>query len=329
MNILITGCFGFIGFNFVQYILKKHGSSVKITGVDNLNNAYSAINFKNFKHKNFTFHKLDINNIDSLNSKNTTFDLIINFAAESHVDTSIYNPEAFIHSNISGLQSLLNFARKYGIKRTIHLSTDEVYGSSKKDFFTEKDKLNPSSPYSASKAGADMIINSYQKTYDMDISLIRPANNYGPFQQPEKLIPFSISKILKDENIEIYGDGSNIRHWLHVEDTVRGILKIIEKGGISEIYNIGSGEYFTNNEIALNLISINSMSEDSIIYIQDRPGHDFRYAADFSKLLDIGWRPKVAFNEGIETTFLWYSENQSWLFKDIETINQNRNKRFI
>lgn len=329
MNILVTGCFGFIGFNFVQYVLKTLDSSIKITGVDNLNNAYSAINSENFKHKNFNFHKLDINNIENLDSKKTSFDLIVNFAAESHVDTSIYNPQAFIHSNISGLQSVLNFARKYGIKRTIHLSTDEVYGSSKKDFFTEKDNLNPSSPYSASKAGADMIINSYQKTYDMDITLIRPANNYGPFQQPEKLIPFSISKILKGENIEIYGDGSNIRHWLYVEDTVRGILKIIDEGSVSEIYNIGSGEYFSNNEIALSLISENNMSKDSIVYIKDRPGHDFRYAADFSKLLNLGWKPRVTFNEGIKTTLSWYSENQSWLYKDIKTIKQNRNKRFI
>ncbi len=330
MKILVTGCFGFIGFNFINYIFNNHKEEFKVIGIDNLTTNYSKINSKNFIHKNFEFLNIDINEIeDSSKTIYTDIDLIINFAAESHVDTSIYQPEKFIYSNVLGVQRLLQFAYKNKDQNFIHISTDEVYGSSKDKFFSENSILNPSSPYSASKASADMLVNSYKKTFGMDIAILRPANNYGSFQQPEKLIPYSISRLFKNEKIQIYGKGENIRHWLFVEDTVRGILNLIEKGSDGEIYNIGSGEYFSNNYIATKLLEISNNSEDMIEYIEDRPGHDYRYAADFSKILQTGWQLETKFEEGLEKTYKWYFDNKDWLFADIENILENRKKRFV
>ena len=253
MNILITGCFGFIGFNFLKEISKNYKSDFNISGIDLLDNSYSNLNFELMEsNKNYKFYAENIVNIEQINFESTKFDLIINFAAESHVDTSIYNPNVFIDSNVLGVNNLLKFCLKNKIKNFIQISTDEVYGSTKDYYFEEIDILNPSSPYSASKASADMLCNAYAKTYGLNIKTIRPANNYGPFQQPEKLIPFSISNIIENNQVEIYGDGTNVRHWLYVKDTVSGILKVIEKGRDGEIYNIGSGTYFNNNEIAKN-----------------------------------------------------------------------------
>ena len=329
MKIIVTGCYGFIGFNFVNYILKNLSTDFKIIGVDNLNNSYSQLNYEKYKTDEFTFVNKDINDIENIEDKLfTDVDLIINFAAESHVDTSIYNPKAFIHSNVSGVQSLLNFARLNSIPKFLQVSTDEVYGSTEDTFFKEESKLNPSSPYSASKASADMIVLSYMKTFDMEITTVRPANNYGPFQQPEKFIPFSISNLLQEKKIEIYGEGKNIRHWLFVEDTIESILTIINTEMGNEIYNLGSGEYFSNNEVASKLLSIGGYENEMIKYIQDRPGHDFKYATNCEKIKTLGWKPKYSFEDGLRKTYEWYIANQDWLLFDISKIIENREYRF-
>ena len=329
MRVIVTGCFGFIGFNFIKSIQKNFPNDFEIIGIDNLNNKYSKINAQSYENSNFTFLEHDINEINDIDKKliNNT-NLIINFAAESHVDTSIYNPKAFIHSNISGVQSLLNYCKENTSVRLIHLSTDEVYGSSKDKFFHEGSSANPSSPYSASKISADMLINSYCKTFGTNTNIIRPANNYGPHQQPEKLIPFSIAKLLNNEKIEIYGDGNNIRHWLHVNDTISGIMKIIENGLPNEIYNIGSGEYLSNNEVAQKLLEVSNSPTSLIEYVKDRPGHDFRYATSFEKLKKLGWKPTNFFESSINEIYNWYSSNTDWLFYDINNILKNREKRF-
>ncbi len=329
MKILITGCFGFIGFNFLKKINEEYLNDFDVTGIDLLNNPYSKLNYEIFKgNRNFKFHEADIVNINELDFQSKEFDLIINFAAESHVDTSIYNPNVFIESNIMGVNNILKFCLNNSVKSFIQISTDEVYGSSKDEFFTESDILNPSSPYSASKAGADMICNSYRKTYGLKVKTIRPANNYGPFQQPEKLIPFSISNIIEHKEVEIYGNGENVRHWLYVKDTVDGILAIIERGKDGEVYNIGSGIYYNNNELALKLLSRFKLGDKSIKYVEDRPGHDFKYAINFDKLKALDWQPKYEFENAIDETVSWYLDNQNWWNEGIKQVRENRELRF-
>ena len=329
MNILVTGCFGFIGYNFIKKISEDKNFNFNITGIDLLNNPYSQLNKEIFlRNNNFEFYQENITNINNLNIETKEFDLVINFAAESHVDTSIYNPDIFIQSNVMGVNSLLTYCVKNNIENYIQISTDEVYGSASNNFFKEDDNLNPSSPYSASKASADMMCNSYMKTYGLKIKTIRPANNYGPYQQPEKLIPFSISNILEKNELEIYGDGSNIRHWLYVKDTVDGILKVIENGKSGEIYNIGSGVYFTNNELALMLVNKFNLDAKAVKYVKDRPGHDFKYAVNYDKLSSLGWEPNYKFDNALDETITWNLENKDWLSKNISQIRKNRELRF-
>ena len=270
-------------------------------------------------------------NIKDLNQKNylkkQNISTIVNFAAETHVDNSISNPESFIDSNILGLTKLLRFSVENNIQNIIHISTDEVYGSLSDGFFEESNMLNPSSPYSASKASAELICNSFIKTYGLNINMIRPANNYGAFQQPEKLIPYSVANLIHDKNIEIYGEGKQIRHWLHVEDTVEAILTVIDKGKENEIYNVGSGEYLENMEIAKKLLKILDLDEDRLEQVEDRPGHDFRYAINFDKIQKIGWKPKRNLESELENTVSWYLNNKEFWINDYKIINRKRKKR--
>lgn len=329
MKILITGCFGFIGYNFLKTLTEEYKKDFNLVGIDSLNNPYSLLNKKVFmEDNNFEFYHEDINNINNIFFESTDIDAVVNFAAESHVDTSIYNPDIFIESNIKGVNNLLSYCVKNNIENFIQISTDEVYGSAKEEYFSEGDNLNPSSPYSASKAGADMLCNSYGKTFEMKIKTVRPANNYGPFQQPEKLIPFSISNIIENNQVEIYGDGSNVRHWLYVKDTVKAIIKIIQNGLDGEIYNIGSGVYYTNNELALKLLQRFDLDKSSINYVQDRPGHDFKYAVNFEKLTTLGWKPSYDFETALDETVKWNKENKVWLDENISQIRKNRKLRF-
>lgn len=326
MKILVTGCFGFIGYNFINF-LKKNG--IDHIGVDSLASTSAEKLYKINKDNNF-FKYYDLN-IKDLNQKNylkkQNISTIVNFAAETHVDNSISNPESFIDSNILGLTKLLRFSVENNIQNIIHISTDEVYGSLSDGFFEESNMLNPSSPYSASKASAELICNSFIKTYGLNIKMIRPANNYGAFQQPEKLIPYSVANLIHDKNIEIYGEGKQIRHWLHVEDTVEAILTVIDKGKENEIYNVGSGEYLENMEIAKKLLKILDFEEDRLEKVEDRPGHDFRYAINFDKIQKIGWKPKRNLESELENTVSWYLNNKEFWINDYKIINRKRKKR--
>tara|TARA_B100000902_G_scaffold312425_1_gene302595 strand:- start:9059 stop:10045 length:987 start_codon:yes stop_codon:yes gene_type:complete len=309
MNTLICGSFGFIGFNFSKDALSKNKDVILL---DSLNNKCSEINFNEIS-ESVNKVKLDINQVDVDFIKKNKITKIINFAAESHVDNSISNPKSFIHSNIVGFENLLRCSIQSEISEFLHISTDEVYGSYLSDFANEEFKLNPSSPYSATKASADLIGLSYRNTYGLNLKIIRPANNYGIYQQPEKLIPFSIISILNGKKIELYGDGNNIRHWLHVDDTVDGVNHVLKFGKGGEIYNIGSGEYLSNIEIAQKILStLNLEFDDNVDFIEDRPGHDFRYAVDFSKLRNLKWKPKKNIASEIDKVINWYSDNTSW-----------------
>ena len=327
MNILVTGCFGFIGFNFVNKILEEHSADVKIVGIDSLQNNCSIKNLaksKNFN--NFSFFENDINNINSIEISD--IDTIINFAAESHVDNSIYNPGLFIDSNVKGVSELLKFGMKNNIDKFIHVSTDEVYGSTEKDFFEENDKLNPSSPYSASKASAELIIKAYYKTYGYKVAMVRPAHNYGIYQQPEKLIPFSIAKLESGNKLEVYGDGKNIRHWISVKDTNSAILTVLDKGNLNETYNIGSDFYLSNIDLVKKIIKFLGKDFDKISFVDDRPGHDFRYATNINKLKKLGWEPQADFDEELEGICNWYLNNKDWWEEQYKNIiDEKRNKR--
>ncbi len=326
MNVLVTGCFGFIGYNFLIYLNKKFPKDFNLIGVDSLITKTSRENQIEFKDtNNFTFYELDINDINKISEN--SIDLIINFAAESHVDNSITDPNKFIKSNVMGTNELLKFAYKNEINDFIHISTDEVYGSNKESFSLETDILDPSSPYSASKASAEMICNAYIKTYDMNIKICRPANNYGNYQQPEKLIPYTIANLLSGKNIELYGDGKNIRHWLHVEDTCLAVLNVMNNGGDNSIYNIGSGQYFNNIEIANKILEALKLEQDRIAFVEDRPGHDFRYAVNFDELKKIGFKPVKDLDNEISKIVEWYKENKSWWEEDYLKVLENRLKR--
>ena len=326
MNVLVTGCFGFIGYNFLNYLTKNFSEDINITGIDSLITNTSKLNQIEYKDsKNFKFFQLDINDVSSLEKKD--FDLIINFAAESHVDNSISDPNKFIRSNVMGTNELLKFAYKNQIQSFIHISTDEVYGSNPNGFSVEGDVLDPSSPYSASKASAEMICNAFVKTYDMKIKICRPANNYGNYQQPEKLIPYTVANLLSGKNIELYGDGKNIRHWLHVEDTCLAIMTILKNGESNSIYNIGSDEYFNNLEIANMILDALELDSNKITFVEDRPGHDFRYAVNFDELKNIGFVPQKNVSTEISNIIQWYKENRAWWEEDYLKVLENRLNR--
>lgn len=325
MRILVTGCCGFIGFNFTKHLIEN--TDYEVIGIDSLQSNCSIQNKEILLDKNISLIEDSILNINSYEIKNV--DAVVNFAAETHVDNSIFRPEKFVESNILGLVELLKFCQVVNVEKIIHVSTDEVYGSNKEGFMLENSNFNPSSPYSASKASAELMIQSYQKTYGINITTVRPANNYGIFQQPEKLIPFSIANLLNGRDIELYGDGSNIRHWLHVDDTVSAILKLLNNDSNNEIFNIGSGYYLTNLEVAKKLINILNLNEDRIKFVEDRPAHDFRYAVDFNKLLSTGWTPNSHFEEELEKIVFWYESNKIWWKSEYENIiSKNRKKRF-
>lgn len=316
-KILITGGAGFIGSNFIHYILNKY-PNYKIVNLDKLTYAANLKNLKTIENNNnYKFIKGDISDrvfVFNLFEKEK-FDIVVNFAAESHVDNSILNPEIFVVTNILGTQILLDASKRYKVKRFHQVSTDEVYGDLPLDkldlFFTEDTPINPSSPYSASKASADMLVQAYFRTYSMPVTISRCSNNYGPYQFMEKLIPNMINKAVNNEKLTVYGQGLNVRDWLHVYDHCSAIDLILNNGKIGEIYNVGGHNEKTNIEVVKIIIKELNKSDCLISYVKDRPGHDLRYAIDPSKIQrQLNWRPKYKFEEGIVETIKWYLENK-------------------
>lgn len=316
MRILVTGGAGFIGSCFVRHILKKH----KVINLDALTYCGNLENLKDvasnpdyeFVHGNICDKKLVRELVREV-------ECVVNFAAESHVDNSIKHPEIFIETNVQGTLNLLQACREIGIERFLQVSTDEVYGTlGKTGYFYETTPLAPNSPYSASKASADMLVRAYHETYGMPVLNTRCSNNYGPYQYPEKLIPFFISQLLKGEKVPVYGDGLNVRDWLYVYDHCEAIDVVLEKGKIGEVYNIGGHNEKTNMEITRLILESMGKDESSIKFVEDRLGHDRRYAISNDKITsELGWKPSLTFEEGIKLTIDWYLKNQDWI-KNIE-----------
>jgi dTDP-glucose 4,6-dehydratase len=314
MEILITGGAGFIGSNFVRYMLDKY-SDYEIVNLDALTYCGNLENLSGIEdNPNYTFIKGDITDKKLINEITDNVDYIINFAAESHVDRSIEDPEIFIKSNILGTQVLLDAAKENDVKKFLQVSTDEVYGSlGETGYFTEDTPLAPNSPYSASKAGADLMVRSYNKTFDLPVNITRCSNNYGPYQFPEKLIPLMISNALENKPLPVYGDGMNVRDWLHVYDHCTALDLVLHNGKIGEIYNIGGNNEKTNLEIVKLILKNLGKDESLISYVKDRLGHDRRYAIDSTKIQkELSWKPKYTFETGITETIQWYLDNKEW-----------------
>ena len=319
MKIIVTGGAGFIGSNFIYYMLNKY-NDYDIICLDNLTYAGNLKTLeKAFKNPHFKFYKGDIADrtfVYDLFEKEQP-NIVINFAAESHVDRSIVTPELFLKTNVMGTQVLLDASRKYNVKRYHQVSTDEVYGDLPLErtdlFFTENSPIHTSSPYSASKAGADLLVLAYYRTFNLPVTISRCSNNYGPYHFPEKLIPLMIMKARKNEKLPVYWDGANVRDWLYVEDHCNAIDLIIHKGKVGEIYNIGGHNERTNLEVVKAILKELGKSEDLITYVKDRPGHDRRYAIDPTKIVnELGWKPSRKFEDGLKQTIKWYLENDEW-----------------
>ena len=318
MNILVTGCCGFIGTNFVRLILREK-PDWNIVNLDALTYAGNIENLKDVENNShYKFFKGDITSERDILSAGELLpagkpDAIVHFAAESHVDNSIKNPGVFIRTNVEGTLNLLKYAKEKSI-RHLQVSTDEVYGTlGSTGYFTEDTPLAANSPYSASKAGADLLVRAWHETYKLDTVVTRCSNNYGPYQFPEKLIPLAVTNLMQGKKIPVYGKGLNIRDWLHVEDHCRGILLALEKGESGRIYNIGGSNEWKNIDIAKELVKIMGMDESKIEFVTDRLGHDLRYAIDATRIRkELGWEPKYTFSTGLPETVKWYVENEAW-----------------
>lgn len=320
MKYLVTGGAGFIGSNYMHYVVNKYPNDEfvcldALTYAGNYNNIISLETKNNFK---FVYGNITDEKFINALFEQEQFDVVINFAAESHVDNSIKNPGIFIETNIQGTRVLLDASRKNNVKRYHQVSTDEVYGDLPLDkttlLFTEETPLHTSSPYSSSKAGADLLVMSYHRTYGLPVTISRCSNNYGPYQFPEKLIPVVISKALNNEQIPVYGKGENVRDWIHVIDHNIGVDKIVREGKIGEIYNLGGNSEKSNLEVVKIILNQLGKSEDLISFVDDRPGHDLRYAIDFTKIKnELNWNVTYNFENGIEQTINWYLNNQEWI----------------
>lgn len=334
MKIIVTGGAGFIGSNFIFYMLDKY-PAYKIICVDNLTYAGNLSTLEPvMENKNFSFHKIDIcdrNAIYKLFEEENP-DIIVNFAAESHIDRSIENPEIFLDTNIKGTTVLMDACNKYGIKRFHQVSTDEVYGDLPLDrpdlLFTEQTPIQTSSPYSSSKASADLLVQAYHRTYGLPMTISRCSNNYGPYQFPEKLIPLMIANALAEKPLPVYGEGLNVRDWLYVDDHCSAIDKIIHDGKDGEFYNVGGHNEMKNIDIVKLICKELGKSEDLITYVTDRKGHDMRYAIDPTKIHnDLGWLPETKFEDGIKKTIKWYLDNKKWWEEIISGEYQNYYKK--
>jgi len=311
-NLLVTGGSGFIGSNFIRHMLGKY-PDYKIINIDKMTYAGNPDNLKDIENNlNYSFVCGDICDPDVVNKVMQRVDLVVHFAAESHVDRSIEDGSVFVRTNVLGTHTLLESALKHNIKRFVHISTDEVYGSILDGSFKETDILTPSSPYSSSKAGSDLLAQSYHITHDLPVIITRCTNNFGPYQYPEKLIPLFVTNLVDNKKVPIYGIGQNVRDWIHVLDHCKAVDFVLHNGSIGEIYNVGSGAEKTNLEITHKLLEILCKNNSMIEYVEDRPGHDLRYSLDFSKLMEMGWAPEYDFNDGLKETAKWYVDNRWW-----------------
>lgn len=316
-KVLITGGAGFIGGNFVQYMVNKY-QQYEIYNLDLLTYAGDLTKHKEIQEKeNYFFIKADIADRETIINlfKKEKFDYVVHFAAESHVDRSITDPEVFVRTNVLGTQVLLDASKSTKVKKFVHVSTDEVYGELDFDpttFFTEETPLQPNSPYSASKASSDFLVRAYHETFGLPVNITRCSNNYGPYHFPEKLIPLTISRVLNNQTVPVYGDGKNIRDWLHVLDHCSAIDLVLHEGLNGEVYNVGGHNERTNLEVVKTIIKTLGKSEELIEFVKDRLGHDKRYAINPTKLEKLGWRPTYNFETGIAQTIQWYIDNKEW-----------------
>ena len=316
MNILVTGGAGFIGSNFIHYMLEKHPDD-NLINLDLLTYAGNIHNLDDIKdNPHYHFVKGNIVNRELVSHLVHEFNIdhIVNFAAESHVDRSILHPDVFVETNVQGTLALLDVAKREGVEKFLQVSTDEVYGTlGATGYFTEESPLQPNSPYSASRASADMIVRSYFETYGYNVNITRCSNNYGPYQFPEKLIPLMTSNGMEGKDLPIYGNGKNIRDWLYVSDHCQAIDLVLRNGKPGEVYNVGGHNERTNNEIVHLIVDNLGISEDHIKYVKDRLGHDKRYAIDPTKIeTELGWKPEYTFDTGIVKTIDWYKDNEAW-----------------
>ena len=311
MKLLVTGGAGFIGSNFIRMTLQKY-PGIEITNLDKLTYAGNPENLKDISDPGYNFVKGDICDPEIVMQAIQGADAVVHFAAESHVDRSIADSSVFVITNVVGTNNLLKCAMDSDIKQFIHVSTDEVYGSIQEGSFTETDNLNPSSPYSSSKAGSDLLAMSYYNTYGLPVTITRCTNNFGPYQYPEKLIPLFITNLMDGKQVPVYGTGLNIRDWIYVEDHCSGIDFVMQHGKAGEIYNIGGGNELTNLEITHRILKALGKDETTIRHVEDRKGHDFRYSLDCSKLKKMGWKPQYDFNTALDATIQWYIDNRWW-----------------
>ena len=320
MKILVTGGAGFIGSNFVRYMLNEHPDH-ELVVLDKLTYAGRLENLQDVLEE-IAFIKGDICNKRDVERAIKDCNAILNFAAETHVDRSIIDAGDFVRTDVLGTYHLLEASRKFNIEKFIQISTDEVYGSIETGSFKETDPLKPNSPYSASKAGADMLVRSYHRTYGLPTLITRSSNNYGPFQFPEKIIPLFITNLIQGKKVPLYGDGLNIRDWLYVLDNCRAIDLVFQKGKLGEIYNIGGGYEITNLELTKKILKLMNKTKEFIEYVPDRLGHDRRYSLNCEKIRKLGWKPETDFNNGLKKTIMWYKENK-WWWRKLINLKQN------
>ncbi len=318
VKLLVTGGAGFIGSNFIRHTLRTHAEDAvvcfdKLTYAGNLENLSDVADDRRYR-----FAQGDIVDPSAVDATVAGCDAIVNFAAQTHVDRSIDDPTEFLQTNIFGTRVLLEAVRRHRIKRMLQVSTDEVYGSRLTGEFRETDPLEPNSPYAASKASADLMCRAYRVTFGVPVVIVRCSNNYGPYQYPEKVIPFFVTRLLTGQKVPLYGDGRNVRDWLYVEDCCAGIDLALRRGADGEVYNIGGGNELPNVELTHRVLALLGKSESSIEYVKDRLGHDRRYAIDSSKIRQLGWQPRVAFEDGLQRTVRWYEEHEAWWRKLLE-----------